>query len=506
MTRFLRLFQRLQWKLAVSYTIVTVGTLLVVGVLLSGTLIYFLTSDFYTRLAQRSMQNHLAKQLSPYLSQSPPDMEGVRIWTRSLLRTTTTWTGSANLVDRPALSLGSLNLMLDEHLQFYLLDRNRNVLAKVSGTGAVAFPDIQFDPTRRKGSKLLIDRALAEADPEAALFVRYEDGVSIAAAPVLGSAGERLGVILVSYLAPVLRVSTLTPLLRPLLLALGPVMLITLIVGTAFGFLSSRGFVRRLQRMSGAARAWSQGDFSERTLDSSRDEIGQLSRQLNEMATQLEGLVTAQQELAATEERNRLARELHDTVKQKMFAISMQLGAAKSFLSTNTPSAAGHLSRAEELTRLAQRELTALVNELRPVLQGREVGQTLRDYVEDWSRQTDIRATVSIREVNLDTLSPSQSETLLRVAQEALSNVARHSEARKVDVQVHELEGKVCLSVHDDGKGFDGLSTRIQKGIGIQSMKERLAQVAGELRIQSTRERGTEIVAVIPAPRREAGS
>ncbi len=110
------------------------------------------------------------------------------------------------------------------------------------------------------------------------------------------------------------------------------------IVGTLFGVLASRGITRRLGRITLAADAWSRGEFQATVRNTGRDELGQLATDLNVMAEQLQHLLATRQELAVVEERHRLARDLHDSVKQQMFVITMLLGAARASVSGNAES------------------------------------------------------------------------------------------------------------------------------------------------------------------------
>src|SRR3712207_4611916 len=101
-------------------------------------------------------------------------------------------------------------------------------------------------------------------------------------------------------------------------------------------------------------------------MDRSKDEIGQLSRELNDMAAQLENLIQARQELATLEARNRFARDLHDSVKQQVFATSFQVAAARALIESDAQAAESHLAQADELVRQAQKELNVLIGEMRP--------------------------------------------------------------------------------------------------------------------------------------------
>jgi NarL family two-component system sensor histidine kinase LiaS len=253
---------------------------------------------------------------------------------------------------------------------------------------------------------------------------------------------------------------------------------------------------RRLQRLARAAQAWSRGDFSVAVKDRSKDEIGQLSRELNQMAAQLEGLIQARQELATLETRNRFARDLHDSVKQQVFATSFQVAAARALIEDDSRAAEAHLAQAEELARQAQRELNVLIGELRPAaLEGKGLSSALRDYVEDWSRRAEILAEVHVRGEREIPLEVEQA--LFRVAQEALANVAKHSGAGNVEVDLVYAPGSLTLRVDDDGRGFDP-ARNPDGGFGLQSMHERLEKLGGRVEIESVQGKGTTITCVCP--------
>src|SRR5207244_3568897 len=192
-------------------------------------------------------------------------------------------------------------------------------------------------------------------------------------------------------------------------------------------------------------------------------------RQLNRMAEQLQNLLEARQKLATLEERNRLARDLHDSVKQQIFAVSMQIGATKVLLKRDVAAAEGRLNEAEKLVRQAQQELTSLIRELRPVaLEGKGLEAALRELATSWTQQTDIVA--NLRAEDIQTLSLTVEEALFRVAQEALANVARHSKATLVQMILTTTDETGTLSVVDNGQGFD-TTHQGHMGVGLLSMR-----------------------------------
>ena len=196
------------------------------------------------------------------------------------------------------------------------------------------------------------------------------------------------------------------------------------------------------------------------------------------------------QELAVVEERNRLARDLHDSVKQQVFAISMQLSAARASLK-EYDKAYPPVAQAEKLAQQAGAELTTLIHQLRPpVLEQKSLAEAIRAHVNDWKHQANIETEMNIGEVPV---SPESEQALFRVLQEALANVARHSQANKVWIRLNSENDHVALRIEDNGIGYD--AERIAKGIGLDSMKERLAAVHGTLEISSRPLQGTCVTA-----------
>ena len=199
------------------------------------------------------------------------------------------------------------------------------------------------------------------------------------------------------------------------------------------------------------------------------------------------------QELAVVEERNRLARDLHDSVKQQVFAISMQLSAARTALS-ESDKAYPSVTEAERLAQQAGAELTTLINALRPPgLESKTLANAILEHVDAWSRQNNI-----VSEMNIDaTICANQQieQALFRVLQEALANVARHSKASKVMVALKSEKDRVALAIEDNGIGFH--ADDVAKGIGLDSMKERLAAMNGTLDVSSQKSKGTRVVATV---------
>jgi len=203
------------------------------------------------------------------------------------------------------------------------------------------------------------------------------------------------------------------------------------------------------------------------------------------------------QELAVLEERNRLARELHDSVKQQVFSISMQLGAARSALDEGD-AAFPSVAEAERLAKQAATELTTLIHQLRPPgLERKNLASALGDHLEEWSRRNDIQTSFNVE--GEPAMNADAEGVLFRVAQEALANAARHSHASQVKVELVNGGGEATLSIEDDGIGFN--QDLVAKGVGLDSMKERMQAAGGELTVFSEPRGGTRVVAHLRRPK-----
>jgi NarL family two-component system sensor histidine kinase LiaS len=254
--------------------------------------------------------------------------------------------------------------------------------------------------------------------------------------------------------------------------------------------LAARGLVRRFNRLAEATLAWSKGDFTVLVQDSSGDELGQLAQRLNHMARQLEQLLDTRRELAIVEERNRLARDLHDSVKQQAFAAAAQLSAVKALLERDPVEAEPHVKEAERLIYELRQELTHLIQELRPAaLQGKGLAPAVREYAADWSRQSGIELEIRVqgeRSLPLDT-----EQAAFRIVQEALANIARHSRAHSAEIDLVYTGLDVTCTIRDDGIGFD--PDKARDGFGLRSMRERANALGSTLEVKSVAGEGTRL-------------
>ncbi|MEU0563911.1 GAF domain-containing sensor histidine kinase [Nonomuraea sp. NPDC005983] len=194
-------------------------------------------------------------------------------------------------------------------------------------------------------------------------------------------------------------------------------------------------------------------------------------------------------ELAMLEERNRMARELHDAVTQKLFSLRLTAQAAATMLHSAPDKAAVELERVQRLAGEALAELRAVIVELRPAeLDRHGLAETLRKHVRMLDRLHPSDVTFECDE--LPPLDPEVEVALLRVAQEALHNAFRHSGAARISVRLAREGGRLALSVRDDGAGFVREATR---GLGLESMRDRAESIGGVLTVDSGAGDGTTV-------------
>jgi signal transduction histidine kinase len=206
-------------------------------------------------------------------------------------------------------------------------------------------------------------------------------------------------------------------------------------------------------------------------------------------------LVTAQEE-----ERRRIALELHDQLGQDVTALMLGLKALQ-----DSGELAGANERLQQLLRLANQlgaEAHRLAWELRPsALDDLGLQGTLRNYLEEWARR--FERAVDFHSSGLRDRLPAQIESALyRIIQEALTNVAKHAQARHVSVILERRQGRVLVIVEDDGRGFDTAelleSANTARRMGLVGMRERARLIGGELEVESSPGEGTTIYVRVP--------
>jgi signal transduction histidine kinase len=205
-------------------------------------------------------------------------------------------------------------------------------------------------------------------------------------------------------------------------------------------------------------------------------------------------------ELSIIEERNRLARELHDSVTQRLFGVALAAESASTLLERDRAGAAAELRRVSELARGAMEELRAVVFELRPgSLEAEGLATVLRKHVDVLRRVSGQQ--IELRVCDMPRLAPAPATQVLRIAQEALGNAMRHSAAKRIAVKLGGADGRLVLKVTDDGCGFDPAGPEVRgQRLGLTSMEERATELGGTLGVTSTLGKGTIVRLEVPVP------
>jgi NarL family two-component system sensor histidine kinase LiaS len=465
---FLKRFSSLQWKLAVSYVVVTLLTVLALEgiVILAADRLNAWAGDAWVRQSALGRAGQLAELAADPLA-------------------TGSSTRLAQVLNQPMGLTIQIVQSTTEGVESGSDESSWDSEARVV-IGAQGRVVASNQPERYPAGSLFAEPGLPEAerlvaealaDGVTGSLMAEGPGVFAVAVPVTGAEGARPGAVYYRQPAPDASGWSLSRLGMPLLTTTLLLLPCMIPLGLIFGFTTATGLTRRLRRLTQASSGLAGGDLSRRVHDSSGDEIGQLARQFNAMAGQLEAdttqlreladrnarLARQAQKLAALEERHRLARDLHDGVKQHLFSVNLATAAALNLLDADPEAARARLLEARELSRQAQAEMQALLNELRPV-------------------GLDERGLVA-----------------------ALTNVARHAQAARVTVELRATPEAVTLRVADDGRGFDPAAIHTGSTMGLQGMRERLARLGGTLTVDAVPGAGTRLVACLPRPLPEAG-
>ncbi|MHB8394236.1 MAG: histidine kinase [Candidatus Dormibacteria bacterium] len=205
------------------------------------------------------------------------------------------------------------------------------------------------------------------------------------------------------------------------------------------------------------------------------------------------------QELATTNERNRIAREIHDTLAQGLTGIILQLQAAEAWLGREPSRALDAVEHAGDLARSSLQEARRSVWDLRPEgLERAGLAGAVRDELARIGQRSGTKTSVQIRGLRGLTLAPGVEVAIFRVIQEAVANSMHHAHPKSVRVEMTRNQGQLRVTVTDDGSGFQPTSPRRVGSFGITSMTERAVACGGTLELDSTLGGGTQVVLRVP--------
>ncbi|MGP7818319.1 sensor histidine kinase [Niallia sp. 01092] len=281
---------------------------------------------------------------------------------------------------------------------------------------------------------------------------------------------------------------------------------VAITIGIFFGLLSGYGWRKQISDLEELF------DNEERSLllnQSYYVEINTIAKKLKKLQDQLIEQTKLSQKLVIehaedqeirvqnviAEERNRLARELHDSVSQQLFAASMLLSAINERRPLSDDRETKQLKLVEETIHQSQLEMRALLLHLRPVaLKGKTLKEGVIELLTELLQKVTIEISWRLEDINLD---KGIEDHLFRILQESVSNTLRHAKATVLEVQLIERDGFIILRVVDDGVGFDVENSKAGS-YGLQNMHERAAEIGGKLKIISLKQKGTRLEVKLP--------
>jgi signal transduction histidine kinase len=244
----------------------------------------------------------------------------------------------------------------------------------------------------------------------------------------------------------------------------------------------------------------SQRKTAEAALKKSEHHYSQLLEQSNRLQEQLRQL--SRQVLSTQEdERREISHELHDVIAQTLTGINVQLTALAKEAAVNTKGLDRNIARTQQMVAKSVDIVHQFARELRPaVLDDLGLIPALHSFMKSFTARTGVRTHLTVF-AGLKQLEMTRRTVLYRVAQEALTNVARHAQASRVEVSLQKVPDGICMKIKDDGKSFqveNALHHSDGKHLGLLGMRERLEMVGGKLGVESTPGQGTTITARIP--------
>ena len=357
----IRRLRQLRWKLTLSYTLVTVAALLILEIAFIIGLAVNLVKE--TKVNPELVFEDLYSEYTPlvnsYLSKIPPDIEGLREHLGQY---------QADSTDTKPIMLGNFFLgAFTTNITYVIFLNTDGELIDTLPHGVLESTLVgeTFNVSEIPGLEGPLQRALSGETDHNNLYTFGAKNRMVGAVPVLkeryrivnqaapilseSDQDQILGAVAFMRKMGVGEVWTFSEIARQVGISLLFITIFAAVLGTIIGSLTARGLVWRLKKLFVSADAWSQGNFAVFVDDPSGDELGRLAQGLNHMAAQLENLLEERQQMSVMEERNRLARDLHDSVKQQAFAASAQLGAARAHFHPDPDEAEEHLAEAEKL-------------------------------------------------------------------------------------------------------------------------------------------------------------
>lgn len=286
--------------------------------------------------------------------------------------------------------------------------------------------------------------------------------------------------------------------------------IVFLLVSAAFGYWAVQRMGRRIDILHLAMKQAINGNYEVRIDESGPNQLlivyqefnllaGQMEKMLKQLQRQGEEqimLEAASNEAAVLEERKRLARDLHDTVSQQLFAIHMCASSLPKLQQVDAERAASVLDQLVQMSNLAQKQMRNFIAQLRPMeLEGKTLKEALDKWFPDYCRQNYLQGELEWR--LFDPLTEAKEHQLFLIIQEAMANIVKHAKASSCTLTLADNERQVFMLLQDNGTGFK--VNEVKRGsYGLSTMQERAHKLGGSTEIFSKPGSGTRIKVTIP--------
>lgn len=285
---------------------------------------------------------------------------------------------------------------------------------------------------------------------------------------------------------------------------------VILLVSCGFGYWSAQRIQRRIDMMYLGIKQAAHGNYEVRLPQSGARSFTALFMEFNEMVQTLETRMkwiqrtgeeqvmheAASNEAAVLEERKRLARDLHDTVSQQLFAIHMSSSSLPKLLELDQERSAAVMDQLISMSSLAQKQMRGFIAQLRPLeLEGRSLQEALDKWFPDYCRQNGLQGVLEWR--IKEKLSEAKEHQLFLIIQEAMANIVKHARAQTAHLTMAETERQIVMTLQDDGSGFR--ADQVKRGsYGLSTMRERASKLGGDTSIISKPGSGTRVRVMLP--------
>jgi signal transduction histidine kinase len=486
-------FKGLRWKLTWSYTWVAAVTFLIIATVFLVLLMIALGFnpfqggyEAFNEIVAPVIKDDIKPITIAHLRNQPVDS--------ALLQA-----DLEQVLDNEPLTTSASPFEIEQFATVFVLDAGQHLLASTPQFTALPPDGRFFDSTRLTGDDSLVplieavyagDTNYEQPYPQVtdeALYLVFVERLA-------DGAGHLLGVQVVIIRTP-------TPaaiFLGVFGVVAGGLLIFTLfaaVVGTIFGWRTARGLSGRLAQLSYTTAAWGQGNFERYITDSEIDEIGELGQNLNRVAADLQTLLADKEKIAVLEERDRMARELHDTLAQGVSGLVLQLEAVKHHLETDEiPEAQMIISEAVTQARNALRKARAAIDDLRAEATfAPELVEAIGQRAQQFHAATGVEYELDAQLPDNLLLPSTVSLHARRGVAEMLTNVARHAQATRVQIRLQLVDGYLLIEIVDDGVGFDAEAAARPGHYGIIGLKERARLTDGHFSIKSAPENGTTV-------------